>query len=362
MPTDPDSGEECPYLSYPVWRKAYLAKDTFAVLVSVTIVNLVAIFPTILLNSLVILAVATKQRLRTKSNTLLACLAGTDLLTGLVVQPIAIAVDIKRILGVGPFCVLEKLYQVALSTAGLTSSSHLFLISIDRYIAIKHPLRYQEIVTGLRVKRGVFLAWIIAVCFIIQDFVSTFILSDSKLYSVYYNVINVTLLLILLAFIAVITYSNCYMFLETRRQKKRLRTEQLPNEETKRIKKDSKAANTVSFVVGALTLTHLPSIITGLVQVLDNPVEPRFVPVLWSWLLTFYLFNSFFNPVIYCWRHTKLRRACLEILHFRQITENNSDIEMAQRPLPGVQLSSSETFSIPVERQDPVLLSFVHSS
>ena len=126
-------------------------------------------------------------------------------------------------------------------------------------------------------------------CFITQDFVSTSILSDSKLYSVYYNVIDMTLLLILSTYIAVIIYSNCYMFLETRRQKKRLRTEQLPNEEAKRIKKDSKAAtDTVSFVVGALLLTHAPSIITGLVQVLDNQVEPRFEPVLWSWLLTFY--------------------------------------------------------------------------
>lgn len=81
----------------------------------------------------------------TKSNTLLACLASTDLLTGLVLQPIAIAVDVNRILGVGQFCVLEKLGQIALSAAGFSSSSHLILISIDRYIAIKHPLRYQEI-------------------------------------------------------------------------------------------------------------------------------------------------------------------------------------------------------------------------
>ena len=92
----------------------------------------------------------------------MACLADTDLLPGLVVQPIAIAVDLKRILSVGPFCVLEKLYQVALSTAGLDSSMSPFLISGDRCIAaaIKHPLRYQEIVTGRRVKRGVLvLAW-----------------------------------------------------------------------------------------------------------------------------------------------------------------------------------------------------------
>ena len=338
-----------------------MATDTFAILVCVAIANLAAIFPTIMLNALVILAVATRQRLKTTSNKLLACLAGTDLLTGLVVQPIAIAVDMKRILGVGPFCVLEKLYQVALSTAGLASSSHLFLISIDRYIAIKHPLRYQEIVTGRRVKRGVLLAWAIAVCFMTQDYVSAFILSDSKFYPAYYNAIDVTLLLIFLTYIAVIIYSNCYMLLETRRQRKRLRTEQLPNEEAKRIRKDGKAANTLSLVVGALTLTHAPSMITGLVQVIDSPVENRFEPVLWSWLLTFYLFNSLFNPVIYCWRHTKLRHACLEILHCRQV-ENNSGIEMTQRPRPGIQLSSSEAFSMSVQRQDPVLLSFVRSS
>ena len=338
-----------------------MATDTFAILVCVTIANLAAIFPTIMLNALVILAVATRQRLKTTSNKLLACLAGTDLLTGLVVQPIAIAVDMKRILGVGPFCVLEKLYQVALSTAGLASSSHLFLISIDRYIAIKHPLRYQEIVTGRRVKRGVLLAWAIAACFMTQDYVSAFILSDSKFYPAYYNAIDVTLLLIFLTYIAVIIYSNCYMLLETRRQRKRLRTEQLPNEEAKRIRKDGKAANTLSLVVGALTLTHAPSVITGLVQVIDSPVENRFEPVLRSWLLTFYLFNSLFNPVIYCWRHTKLRHACLEILHFRQV-ENNSGIEMTQRPRPGIQLSSSEAFSMSVQRQDPVLLSFVRSS
>lgn len=74
------------------------------------------------------------------------------------------------------------------------------------------------------------------------------------------------------------------MFFETRRQKKRLRTEQLPNEEAKRIKKDRKAANTLLFVVGALTLAYLPSIITALVTFIGVKVELRFELVLWSWL------------------------------------------------------------------------------
>ena len=175
-------GEACPFLYDSVWRKTYQEEDTLAILICVTIVNLIAVVPTIGLNALVILAVATRQRLRTKSNVLLACLAGADLLPGLVVYPIAIAVEMKRILGIGPFCTLEKLYAVGSFAAGFTSFSHLVLISIDRCVAIKHSLRYEEIVSTQRIQRGVLLAWAITVCLTIQDLVSAFTESDSKLY------------------------------------------------------------------------------------------------------------------------------------------------------------------------------------
>ena len=39
----------------------------------------------------------------------------------------------------------------------------LVLISGDRYIAIKFPLRYREIVTGQRIKKAVAVAWVITV-------------------------------------------------------------------------------------------------------------------------------------------------------------------------------------------------------
>lgn len=52
---------------------------------------------------------------------LLACLARTDLLTGVVVQPIAIVVKLKRILGVPPFDAVEKLFIVSFSLISYTS-------------------------------------------------------------------------------------------------------------------------------------------------------------------------------------------------------------------------------------------------
>ena len=153
--------ERCPYLHGAVWRKTYLTEDTYRPLVTVTVISMVIVLPTILLNALVIFVVATRRRLQTNSNILLACLAATDLLTGLVVQPIAITVELRRILGVGPFCTVEKMFVVCSSLIGITSFSHLVLISIDRYIAIKDPLRYKNIVTKKWIRIGVLLAWVV---------------------------------------------------------------------------------------------------------------------------------------------------------------------------------------------------------
>ena len=102
---DPDI-EECHYLQGLVWRKMYLTEHTYRNLVAVICVNSLAIIPTILLNALVIFVVATRRPLQTTSNILLACLAGTDLLAGLVVEPLVIAVNVQRIFGVQPFCAL----------------------------------------------------------------------------------------------------------------------------------------------------------------------------------------------------------------------------------------------------------------
>ena len=77
------------------------------------------------------------------ANILVACLAGTHLLSGLVGQPITIAMELKRTFGDGPFCSIEKTYTVAKLGGGLASLGTLVPISIDRYISIKHPLSAQ---------------------------------------------------------------------------------------------------------------------------------------------------------------------------------------------------------------------------
>ena len=158
-------------------------------------------------------------------------------------------------------------------------------------------------------------------------------------------------LIIFSTYIAAIAYTYSYILSETRRQKHRMQTEQLTQEESKRVRKDNKAANTLTIILFALILSYMPITIGGVVTASSkNPVEPRNESVLFSWCSTCIILGSLFNPVIYCWRIKKLRRAFFEILHFRQLQGRPPDIEMieVQRHPPEIQPSSCEASAMPV--------------
>ena len=92
----------------------------------------------ILLNILVMVAVKTKRQLRTKSNIALACLSTTDLVVGLVLQPLQIASDISLFRGDPMFCTISYPSRTVSLTCVLASFHHLVLMSAERYVAIKH--------------------------------------------------------------------------------------------------------------------------------------------------------------------------------------------------------------------------------
>ena len=308
--------EECPYLYDVVWRRNYLTEHTYRNLVVIACINFVSVLPTILLNALVIFVVANSHRLQTNANILLSSLAGTDLLTGLVVQPISVAVQIKRIRSVGPFCIFEKLFALAYSVLSFASLSNLVLLSVERYIAVKYSLRYQDIVTKQRLMAVVLLVWGFTVVLTLQEI--PLAVTDSV--SASYMIAKDSLFTIMcLSYLAVILYNNCYIYSEAQRQKRRIQTEQVNYEEAKRMKKDKKAANTLAIILAVLTLTYLPMFIFILVTSLDDSiVKPRGISIIWSWTSTLVMLGSLFNPVIYCWRIKKLRRAFLEVLHCRK--------------------------------------------
>ena len=190
---------------------------------------------------LVIFAVATRRPLQTNSNILLACLVGSDLLARLIGHPVAIAAELKRIFGDGPFCTMTKVGTIILVDRGAASLNHLLLIGIDRYVAIKHPLRYQGMVTKRKIKVGVLSAWVIIAVATIHEIVLAVIDSETETFSDYMNAQSIMLAIIASIYISAIGYTYFYSFRESQRQIKRLQTEQLFQEEARRLKKNKKA-------------------------------------------------------------------------------------------------------------------------
>lgn len=132
------------------------ATEVKDVLLFLIIFNIFALPFTAVLNGLVVVAVRTKSRLRTKkSNILLACTAVSDLAVGvMIIQPmmfIALTISVfvgKRTIG---SCALQPVTILLTNFLCDTSLIHLVLIGWERYLAIKHAHAYNtRLVTEAR--------------------------------------------------------------------------------------------------------------------------------------------------------------------------------------------------------------------
>ena len=135
--------------------------EAYAVLVFLIVVSIITCPFTILFNVLVIIAVKTKPRLKTNSNIVLACLAVTDGLMGVIVQPMLIAARISTLQGdtSKEYCILDQLRRNISRLFGGASMLHLVLMNVERYFAIKHSLTYTTMVTKARILASSVVTW-----------------------------------------------------------------------------------------------------------------------------------------------------------------------------------------------------------
>ena len=127
------------------------------------IINSITCPFTVLLNVLVLMAVKRRPRLRTNSNILLASVAVTDVLTGLIVQPLFILWKISLLLGAGNRDEnSEGVFSTSLYIVLHSSSLHLMLVTFERLLAIKFTMRYLNVITEKNIKIAVTVFWIIA--------------------------------------------------------------------------------------------------------------------------------------------------------------------------------------------------------
>ena len=108
-------------------------------------------------NGLVIYLICTIRRLQTVANWSVLSLAVADLFVGLTFFPLQFALNIDQLND--PPRSLKQFFLVS-RTFLYFSATNLFVMILDRYVAIVHPLRYLSFMTSRVIKIAIALAWI----------------------------------------------------------------------------------------------------------------------------------------------------------------------------------------------------------
>ena len=290
-----------------------------AVTVILIIMNIITTPVTSLLNGLVIIAVKTKCRLKTKSNVALACLANTDCFMGVIGQPTYIAVNIAILQArtSNTYCFIRQLSRAVLTVLVRASLLHLALMYLDRYIAIKHPYRYTTMVTATRILCSSAFAWIVA---LFSTATSSFL--NDKLYK---PLTDGTIIAFFCT--TIITCCQIVLYCETRRHEKQIAAHQVSEDDPEKFVKEKKALKLTTTVLFFLLMTYLPAVVIGILirnTFFDSLNAAHIAYAIASFLI---LLNSLINPVIYCIRRRQFRVAFIEIL-FRKSNLQAQEIEM----------------------------------
>jgi len=310
---------ECKSFLFKAVPLQYSSTDSFyGLLVAAAILNLATCPFTIFLNTLVMVAVKTRRRLQTHPNILLACLALTDLMAGLVVQPLHTAKTIFLLQrkDAHEFCNIELAFSVSFLVFSFITSCHLLLISGERYLAIKHTFAHATVVTKARLIMSCAVAWIAVMVFLL-------VISHFTIIFFIYNAIIIFSIFLL----------HIFVYKEARRHEKQILSQRVSMEAREEFKQEKKALKLTTIILVTIFLCCLsPLIFLFVTWLLFSQAFPPHVKALVRHLgLAPVIINSFLNPVIYTVRKKEFRVAFIEML----LRKSLQDAEAFHRRLFG---------------------------
>ena len=261
---------------------------------------------TVALNLLVIMAVKRRVRLQSYANILLACLAVTDALTGILVQPTYIIWRVFQLLGAINTDMIHNLHILFLVAVTLSSALHLMLVTCERLIAIKYTFVHPYLVTARNIKVAVTVFWFIALCGTILKRTSVSQLFNDGMGE---KIGNVIIFIVIISCIIFIVMSYSILYKETAYQKNKIKTQQILQEEVERFLKEKKALKTTVYVIGAVLLCFSPGAVIAILSCIRELNIRYSAP----WIMTIVMLNSLLNPLVYCWRQKEMRQFVFQL-------------------------------------------------
>lgn len=295
---------ECEIQSYLQGGHGQTALEVYVVLALIASVNVITCPFTIVLNTLVIVSVNNKLRLKTNSNLVLGCLATTDWIMGIIGQPLFVAWIAIILQGKASSvnCSVMQLAKSVIRVLGLTSILHLALMNVERCIAIKHSFRYIAIITKARIVVCSTLVWITTLLLTIPVAII-----DEAIYGRISSYL-------LISSIAIIIFCQVVIFFEVRRHKKAIEAQQVSLEARKNFLVEKKAFKVTAIVLITVLLTYMPILVLRLLARLSVISTVTVLQIAFFIAISMSILCSTMNPIIYCIRIRQFRVAFIEIL------------------------------------------------
>ena len=261
------------------------------VLKAVVAVNIIlALFGTVV-NSLVIMAYYLNPRLRTIQNTIFLLLAITEISVTALAEPTYVVFNLNMLTGQRSCVILDANYISSILFVQLSLVT-IVILSLQSYITLAYPYRWQSLVTKSRVCFTILISWTVisisALCGIVHEVFREYIPA---------GVISLA--------IFIVVYTWCWTYKLVARHRREIHSLQTPstNQFTSRTKI---LRSTVTALVVILALVGCYLMILCFI-IFENFLGPSSIgcdtyELVWSVAITLMYLNSSINPCLVFWR------------------------------------------------------------
>ena len=278
-------------LCSPVWLGEFKQQS-----ISLSAVNILLSITATLGNSLILVALHKESSLHPPSKLLYRCLATTDLLVGLITQPIYAAYWMSLVHEQWSICQFS-FYATGVTGYALCTVSMLTLttISVDRLLAMLLGLRYKEIVTLRRTYNILAIFWIVSL-------VSGFFFHLNNRITFWFSVTGAPLCIV----ISIASYTKIFRAISHHQAQIQDYAQQQPSQPNALIMaRYRKAVYSALWVQLVLVVCYVPNMT---VEIVISKGLSNFM-VIRGMANVLVFFNSTLNPFLYCWKISEVRRA-----------------------------------------------------
>ena len=262
---------------------------------TITIINCVLnaplMFISILGNALVLAAIIRTPSIRSTHITMLCSLAVSDLLVGLIAQPIYIAEQLTKDGSI------HLVWKLTVSTFSMVSLLTITAITVDRFLALHYHMRYATLVTESRVKYTLIITWLFS-----------FILACFQFWNIRVQHLSSGPVILICLIISQLSYIRIYQIVRRHQMQIQAQQQAVQRSDVENnlniARLERSARNTLIFFT-ALIICYLPLYIVLTV----NAISQWNFQIEWDFASTFIFLNSSINPFLYCWRLREVRTA-----------------------------------------------------